>query len=218
MNKILIYLLCTFVFTQGFTQAITKGNILVNTGVGFGIGSVKTSIDSSESTTAVPGLLHITAGYAITDDFSAGIRLERNGYVSDKEDSSKITSINPSLVLTYNFVNNETFTFYSALDIGTSSLTFTSERPEDVKNNVTLKGKSGVKWGIDLGLNSYFSDNVGLFFTAGYASYSYNKLTYHNDSGDPKDWTFTEDGTLDGTPAKLIFGGVNIRTGIALKF
>jgi len=200
-----------------FSQSVTQGNILVNGGFGIGIYSGKLSTaDTTE--TAVPGLLSIGAGYAITDDIIAGVRLERNGYIVAEEDSNKITSINPSIFATYNIVNSDKATLYFTAEYGYSRIRFISEDKYGVENNVSIKSKSGGKLNFDLGTNIYFSDNIGMFFNVGYAMYSYNKLTYHNDQSDPTDLVWTDDGTEDGTPIKFKLSGVNIRTGLAFKF
>ena len=101
-------------------------------------------------------MLNISVGYAITDDLSAGVSFERAGFLTNKEDSSKVTALNPSIYVAYNIVNNDKFTFYTKADYGMSMLNFQSEKVHSVKNNILVKSTSWIKLNIDLGIKNTF--------------------------------------------------------------
>lgn len=225
MKKLLFTFSLLFLsFSIAAQEAIRKGDFLIETGFGFGVENVTTNhtSDSIEANGAVPGLLNLSLGYAISPKFLVNIRMERNGYATAEEDSTRIFSGNFLIGASYVFLNNKSHAMYASLLLGSSKLTIIPQQ-ESEKNGKASYVSNGGGAQLNIGGRVYFSQHVGLNYELGFAGRSYDKFTYTNENLDPeeREWRDGKGTPLDPSDDEAVtlgLSGVNIRIGLAIRF
>jgi hypothetical protein len=214
MKKVLLTAVAAFSFLVANAQSNQKGTIHVNVVGGFsvGSGSAESSVEGSESVKfTTPGVAFGVKGqYGLSEKFSAGIGLELGTYVFTPSESD-LSGIGGSFDLTlstfkvdlsgrYYIVNKDKFNFYAGPSVGfisgknTVSVSAFGESAED-----TSPSFSGLNYGINTGINFFFTDVVGGIVQIGYDA---NNLS----------------AKVEEITNKQNFGGVQIMAGLALKF
>lgn len=150
--------------------------------------------------------------YGLSEKFSIGLYIRKEGaaYVATSTSTSGFSSSSTMAVSGFGFgvepkfyiVNNDNFNLNVAPSIGYSTGTATMSN-----SFFTFPGKaSGLAYGIDLGINWFFSDAVGLYVDLGYAG---SKLSGTFDDALLKDVTFdvSNGGFFIGMGLSVKFGG-----------
>lgn len=188
-----------------FAQAIKKGNIEISAGTGFGIYGTSDNESNNDTAknnnTAAAGLLNVSCKYAISEKFSLGFILERNGFAHDS--SNKAHSLNVGLNAQYLFVNKDKNIIYFDFVGGYSNFKYVDESS---KNWVT---SNGLNLQPGIGFKHYFGENLGFYLQSNYAFYSYKKLV--GDNGEILKTSKSEDYNI-----KL--SGLNVKVGLLIKF
>jgi hypothetical protein len=197
-------------------QAFQKGNKNFDLGVGLGIYKTTTSLTVSfpwfggttqsltvvEEDGAASTIIPLTFEYGISNKFGIGAQLGVSNYFIDNEDSTETTesvkSIDFAILVNYHLLNSDKNDLFIGLSVGSSSVTWL---------DLSGEGFSGSGSFVSLYIKDrvFFNDNVGILFNFGYTAYNYNQL----------------ESTVSNpfiTEFKWQLGGVNIGTGLALKF
>lgn len=203
MKKILL-LLVSFIPLITFAQAIHKGNCEITAGTGFGIYDVSNneSNDSAKNnSTGATGLLNVSFKYAISEKFSLGFILERNGFAHDS--LNKAHSINIGLDAQYLFVNKEKNVIYIDFLGGYSNFKFIDNKNKNwvVGNGLTIQPGIGFK--------HYFGKTFGFYLQSNYAFYRYKKLIDANGN-------ILKTG--NSTDYLIRLSGLNVKIGLSFKF
>jgi len=207
-------------------QAFQKGNINIDLGIGFGAYGTKStftttsngvSISDSETDGAASTLVPVQIEYGVTDRIGVGFLFQYNNYFindSDKVSLDKVSCVDFGLNFNFHLLNSDRNDLFVTAGLGMSSISvdYTSLASLFVESY----GGTGVYYGLGITDRFFILDNVGLLFNISYRGYSYSALEAEftpdaktiiaNSSS-----TFTQE--LDWS-----FSGVNIGTGIALKF
>lgn len=196
------------------SQILSKGDIDISLGVGFGIYTFTTNDYEDNSSAAVPGLLNVSAAYQISDKFALGIAFERNGFVTDADSNVKATSLNFGITAGYNIINSEKNVLQPFLVVGSSNFRFENFNNQDyVKSNGT-QVQLGLSW------KHFFGETVGMFLNFSIPYYSYNQFV--NSNGDTYEVSrlVTKNGApvIESRVLQGVMSGVNFRTGINLRF
>ena len=199
-----------------FSQAVVKGNISADAGIGFGIYSAKTNDPADTASGAVPGLIPIYAEYAITDKIGVGLFFERNGFVTSKKDTSTVRSLNFGAGAAYRIINKDKIVLAAELSAGVSAFRITDDTDLGKANNRNVTS-NGSMVQLNINFKIYFGKHIGWFIKAGYGNYNYRYLYDNSDNLPPEaDKRLV---TVDGKEyLSLSLNGGNIRTGISVKF
>jgi Outer membrane protein beta-barrel domain len=185
-------------------QAFQKGNKNIDVGLGFGAYSTTATwnfgvLTVSNTDGAASFMMPISFEYGISDKFGLGAQIGFSNYFIDNEDSTEtlasVKSIDFAIKLNYHLLNAEKNDLFVGLGIGASNLTWKDE------DGTTLKG-TGSFVSIYLTDRIFFSEHIGLLFNLGYTVFNYSKISESNGNVSIK-WTFR---------------GVNLGTGLAIKF
>jgi len=206
--KTKIFLTAAFfflLFSQTFSQGVKQGNIGFDLGIGFGIygannNDVNDSVDNGVN--AACSLIPFNFSYALSNNFSAGLDFERNGFLNN--DSTFAHSLNFGISGTYRFVNKEKCLFSFAGIVNVSSLTF-----GDVYSDRRING-NGFNLQIIFTYSRFYGKHFGYFINTAYTFYKYTEL-YDEDGNYIK----VNNGSVK---YELSLFGANIRTGVCFKF
>lgn len=201
-------------YTNVESQILTKGDVDISLGVGFGIYTFTTNDYEDNSTAALPGLVNINAAYQLSDKFALGITFERNGFVTDPDSNIRATSLNFGLTAGYNIVNSEKNVLQPFLVVGSSNFRFDNYNNQDyVKSNGT-QVQLGLSW------KHFFGETIGMFLNFSIPYYSYNEFV--NSNGDTYEVSrlVTKNGVpvIESRVLQGVMSGVNFRTGVNLRF
>ena len=205
-------LLCAALFAAsalGFSQSNEKGTIHVNVLGGMSFGSVKDEANGAEQKSTFGSASYgAKFQYGLADNISAGVSIRYGAYALTPKDivnsnnlSSTMTALNAGLEGRYYVVNNDNFNFFAGPTVG-----FTTANNDfaGVGFAQAVEQKfSGLNFGLNTGINWYFTD---MFGGTVQASYDQNML-----SGETKSGSTTVDTDRN-------FGGVSIMAGLAMKF
>jgi hypothetical protein len=190
-------------------------------GMGFGLGKGEVSIEPDSADAVLPGLINVTLGYMINDRIGAEVRMERNGYLVNDEDSARVNSMNYLIGPSVTLINNENFGLRASGLIGFSGFNWESEVPEEQANNVHVHG-TGMSYQVNVHGDVGISGPVGFFFEAGLASFQLNELTSHDDSMDPSEEVWVDNmGTVDENddePVTFSSTQGTVRIGLTVRF
>ena len=204
-------------------QFIEQGDLIINGGVGFGIENSTFNVEVDSNEVAAPGLLNLSAEYLMTESVGITVRLERNGYITEEEDSSRVRSVNMMIGPSFHFVNNDNHSMYVSALFGNSSMRWTSTS-EDLNEDDYYVYASGFQMQFNLGGQvGIVADNLGFFYEAGYTTRKYKEITVHDEDADPVEQVWEHDnGTIfnqdDDEPVEMTLAGANFRLGLFFKF
>lgn len=206
MKKIFFAAIAVMVF--GFTnaQSNAQGTMHASVRGGFGFGSAKQEFNDGDlKFNNIMANFGADFQYGIAEQFSAGIGVEYGVNVltykdSDYSDSEDVvlSGIKIKLNGRYYFVNKDRFNFYAGPSIGFSSLKDQTDYYDEFGEDIDAK-YSGINYGLNTGINFYFTDFFGGNVELGYEGSSLN-------------------GKDDADGVKLNMGGARIMAGVAFKF
>ncbi|MBI4945055.1 MAG: outer membrane beta-barrel protein [Bacteroidetes bacterium] len=202
-----LFILCLLI-QLSFSQVYKKGDINAGLGIGFGVYGGKSNDNTKKDTTAIDaacGLIPVWGDISVSNEFAAGLQIERNGFIKGKDTAAvHARSFNFHITAKYRFVNKEKNVLYANIISGYSYLTLS-------KNTSTDRGyANGYDFQIGLGWEHYFSEKIGMFISGHYALYKFYEIYNGN-----YDIARTNNNTED---LQLRLSGVNIRTGLLYKF
>lgn len=219
-GAILTVLFFGFTFSLA-AQLYEPGQIWVSAGTGFGLGTGEVSIEPDSADAVLPGLINLSLGYVVTERIGAEVRMERNGYLVNDEDSARVTSMNYLIGPSVTLINKENFGLRASGLIGLSRFTWESEIPEEQANNVHVHG-TGMTYQLNMHGDVGISGPVGLFFEAGLASFQLNELTAFDDSANPSEEVWVDNkGTVDESDDEPVtFSSMQgtVRIGLTVRF
>jgi hypothetical protein len=218
MKKILLTAVAAFSFVMTNAQSNQSGTIHVNVVGGFSVGSGTESDSapgSKETKATAPGVAFGVKGqYGLSEKISAGIGLELGTYIFTPNEISSsegftVSNLNNNFTLStfkvdlsgrYYIVNKDRFNFYAGPSVGfisgknTLSVTGLTDSLE-----VSSPSFAGLNFGVNTGINWYFTNVVG-----GIVQISYDS---NNLSAKVNEITFKQN-----------FSGVQFLAGLSLKF
>ena len=197
-------------------QAFQKGN--ANLDVGFGFGAYKTV-----ATYTIPGftifniqfppttivnedgagsfMMPITFEYGISNKIGLGAQFGFSNYFIDNEDSTEtvesVKSFDFAVLINFHLSQSDKNDLFIGFALGGSKVNW-----KDL-SGLELTGSGGL-FKLYLSDRLYFTDNIGILFNVGYTAYTYNEITSSNNA--------------NLTTLKWKLGGLNIGTGLAVKF
>jgi hypothetical protein len=193
-----------------FAQAHSKGDILINAGIGFGLYGANyqyVNTSNGDKTTgsgaAASFITPLTAEYALHDKWGVGLQVSPAFYADSA--TKKTTSMGLGIFGSYHLLNKERFELYTRLGAGYGNLKHV-ENKTDGTYSWNLKGFYVRP---SVGMRKYFGEHIGFFADLALGSYSFS-------AGEYKD----PNGTVDLKDGKLTFNtfGVEVSTGLAVKF
>ena len=228
MKKILynvaIAISILFIYQDSNAQAFQKGNKNIDVGVGFGLYATTTTLTVQlpflgsttivENDGAASTLIPIEFEYGVSDKIGIGAQLGFSNYFIDDSTEVKsngiatgemednttesVKSIDFAIKVNYHLLNADRNDLFIGLALGVSNVTWNDQSGE------ALKGK-GSYFSIYIKDRIFFSDNIGILFNLGYTRYNYSNITASSSNA-----------TINSLKWNL--GGVNIGTGLAVKF
>jgi hypothetical protein len=213
MKKILLGLgLLASVFTFGQSNEAGTIHVGIQWASVLGGATFKTTYTDPDTTLTftdkgigAKGLFGVRGSYGISEKISVGgyIRREHAAYVSTdlfSIGSTVVSGIGIGTEMKFYFVNKDRFNMYAAPSVGYSmgKTYYSGFATETYKAN-------GLSYGVNLGLNWYFTDMIGISFDLGYAG---GMLKVKDEEGDAKVETkITNGGLLWGVGLVGKFGG-----------
>ena len=214
MKNFLITAIAIFGFCSINAQSNLKGMMHANAMVGYFTGSSTSKDDSGVG--AIDSKSKVTGSnfgaqfqYALEDSFSVGIGLESNTFklkvkdITNNVNDPSITTIKVSLSGRYYLLNKDKVNIFIGPTVGYASgkdKSITTNTP----NSFFEKKYSGLNYGLNAGVNYYFTDSLGFIMQL---TYEANSLT------STKSVSGNED--ISG---KTTISGLNIMGGLAFKF
>lgn len=216
-------------------KAFDKGTIVISGGVGLGIYKTKTHSEQTygsvtfkdDTTDAAASVIYpITAEYGVTNWLGVGARFGFSNYFEEKENDTingvaysyqpKYTAVDLDLVLNFHLVKTKRFDMPVSLIIGYSKFKLVQNNPNTnpigSPDNGGFRAKdNGTHYGIMVTPRIYFTDHFGMYFNAGYLGYSYNSLSFSNNSDSNLNDTYNWKFSLKGN-------GLNLGLGLVAKF
>ena len=219
MKKIILLVLAVFCFQllNIKAQAFEKGNI--NLDIGFGFGAYKSVSEYTTPeivifTIVIPPqtiknedgagsfMMPLTFEYGLSDKIGLGAQLGFSNYFINNEDSTEtvesVKSVEFAIVFNYHLSQSDKNDLFIGVALGGSSVNW-----KDL-DGTELTG-SGSIFKLYLADRIFFSDNIGMLFNIGYTAYNYTGLSSSNNNA-----------SIDRLKWRL--GGLNIGTGLAIKF
>lgn len=228
MKKVLLSAVAVLAFTFGNAQSNQKGTMHVNVMGGFLAGSATAQSDEAgsvkEKFTASGAQFGANFQYGIAESFSAGIGVEVGTAVLTPKDLNiyadsygfttdlTMSTFKVNVSGRYYFLNNEKMNVFAGPSIGLTTGKDKTAYGFDYGFGTDKTKFSGLNYGINAGMNYYFTDVVGVIVNVGYEGNSLkSKQTYtdYDSSGN----AYTAEAT-----GKSTLGGVKVMAGLALKF
>lgn len=205
MKKI-FFIVLTLIPFFAISQAIQKNNLEINVGTGLGIYGTSDNDTSNENGAAVAALLNISCQYAISNKFSIGLELDRNGFAHDKDSANKAHSLSALINGQFRLLNKEKTSIFINLSGGYSNFKFI-----DTQKDVWVAG-GGFTIQPGIGFKHYFGKTIGFYIQSEYAIYNYKKLT-DADGNVLKTGPFN-----DQKDYQIKLSGLNLKIGLDIKF
>lgn len=219
-SGVLTVLFLGFTFSLA-AQLYESGQIWGSAGTGFGLGRGEVSIEPDSADAVLPGLINVSLGYMITERFGAELRWERNGFLVNDEDSSRVSSMNYLIGPAVTLINKQNFGLRATGLIGLSRFTWESEKPKEQANNVYVHG-TGLTYQINMHGDVGIAGPVGFFFEAGLGGVKLNELTVHDDSTNPSEqvWLDNQGTVEEGDDEAVAFSSTQgmVRIGLTVRF
>ncbi len=229
-TTLLIIVSLLFLNLNTSAQAFQKGNVNFDVGIGFGaygttqtqttklsFGAVSSDTTYTDSDGAASMVIPISFEYGVSDKIGIGADLIINNYIIAEEDKDAISSVKAfdfGAKFNYHLLNSDKNDLMIGVGIGFSSIKW--ELEPNIHQFIESYSGSCVYWSIGITDRIFFSENVGILFNLGYKGYSYSGLEAELTS-EAKE-VISSFGATFSQEIDWKFNGVNIGTGLALKF
>lgn len=214
MKKLFVIVLGVLICSASIAQVVKRGNLEIQAGTGFAFYSLTTNHEEEKDSlnAALAGLLRISVNYAVSEKYSIGLELERNGYATDEDSNESVRSINLFLENSFRLVNNEKFVLEASVSPGISFFRYTTFNRVDIDPNV-----NSTAFALKLGLtNRHYlgsARKVGLSYGLLYGGYYYRQFV--GEGNDGKEYTWQTNDPLEDVT--ISFNGLHLNVGISYR-